>query len=169
MRRRTSGFTLIETIVYVGLVVLFVLLLVEIMIMMSTTYRKLVLARTLAESGAVAMERMTREIRIADDIDLPGSVLDQAAGRLRLYSSTESGIAQIVSFALENGRVNVYENDVLTGPLTTSHASTTKLQFHLFTDSRSKAIGIEMTVLAQYATEVQSKTFRTTVVLRNSL
>ncbi len=163
-----KGFSVVEMIIYVALLILFVILVVDTIILMSGSYRKLTLARTIATSAAVSMERMTREIRQSTDVDNAASSLDTSAGRLGLLTTDDSGAAETISFALENGRINVYENGVLSGPLTSASASTTVLRFHLYQSGASKAIQILMTLQAQNASETRTETFQTSVELRNS-
>lgn len=166
--KHKKGFSLVEMIVYVSLLALFLVLVVELIVVMSTSYRKLTLARTIAQAGVVSMERITREIRTATDVDLLQSTLDASPGRIRLYTTNESGFTQIISFALEDGRVNVYENDLFAGSLTSSKASTTALLFGLYDNGRSKAVSIDMTLEASKGEELRTESFRTTVELRNS-
>lgn len=167
--KKNTGFSLVEMIIYLAVLSMFSLLIVELIFMMTTSYRKLVLARTLANAGVVSMERISREIRTASDVDPANSLFDVNPGYLRLNTTDTNGLLHTVSFKLEDGRINIYKNETLIGPLTPSQASTTQLVFRLYTGSRSKAVGIEMIVEAESGDEVRSETFQTMIVLRNSL
>lgn len=164
-----KGYSVLELIIYMALLALFMLLVVNTILVMSGSYRKLSLSRTIANSAATSMERITREIRQATDVDVAQSILNAENGKLRLLTTNDDGYAQTVSFALNDGAINVYENDLLVGPLTKSFASTTALIFRVYSNLRSKAVSVEMTIQAQKGTEIKTETFNTTIVLRNSI
>ncbi|HEY4498459.1 MAG TPA: type II secretion system protein [Candidatus Paceibacterota bacterium] len=167
--KNNRGFSLIEMLIYLTVLTLFSVLVVGLIVAMMTSYRKLVLARTIADSAIVSMERMSREIRTATDVDLSGSQFDVSPGYIRLNTTDDNGLLQTISFKLESGRINVYKNDVLVGPLTPYRATTTVLVFRRYVGSRSKAVGIEMAVEAEHGNDVRSELFQTTILLRNSL
>jgi Tfp pilus assembly protein FimT len=167
-RVKNRGFSLVEMLVYVFVLTLFSLLVVESLLGMSGSYRRLVAARAIANSGVVSMERMTREIRNATDVNVLLSTLDAPSGRLHLVTSNDDGYMQNVSFALEEGVINVYRNDILVGPLTVGRASTTQLVFRVYESGRSKAVGIEMALEAASGSYIRTTPVTAFILLRNS-
>lgn len=166
--RTKKGFSIIETLIYISILAIFTVFVFELVILMSNSYKKVELSRTIANSAVISMERMTRDTRGAINLDQAGSVLGTNPGRLQLFTVDENGTNVTVAFRLESGRVNVYENDVLMGPLTSLQASTTELVFRLYTNSGAKAIGIEMTIEATRGPDTRSDSFKTTTLIRNS-
>src|SRR3989344_4042339 len=167
-RKSGAGFSVVEMVIYIGLVSLCLLLIIDLVVVMSSSYRKLTLARIVADSASFSMERITREIRVASDIDMAQSVFNTSPGRIRLQSADAGGYAQSVPFALEDGRINVYENDLLSGALTSNKASTTALVFTRFATATSTGLMVLMDVQASKGEDVRSAEFRTFVQMRNS-
>ncbi len=165
---REKGFSVVESIIYLALTALFMVLIIDTLVSISGSYRKLTLARVLSHSASVSMERMTRELRTASDIDPVGSVFDSDFGRVVLHTTDANGVVGTVLFALEDGAVVLYENGVLTGRLTTLSASTTSLFLHFYDNGTSEALSIDMTLEATRGDETRVESFRTMVTLRNS-
>lgn len=163
------GNSLVEMIIYIALLSLFVLLVVDVIVMMSWSYHRLVLARVISESSSLSFERITRELRTANNIDLAGSTLGASPGKITLQTSDTDGYAQTITFALENGVVNVYENGVLSGRLTQANATTTALTFSLYTGVTSKAVQVNMTIQAVSGIQIRTESFQTSIEMRNSL
>lgn len=166
--KRQKGFSAVEMVIYISLVSLCLLLVVNLVIAMSSSYRTLSLSRIVADSASFSMERITREIRLAYDIDVAQSVFDASPGRIRLQSTDTNGYAQTVMFALEDGRINVYEDDLLLGALTSNRASTTALVFTRFATTTSTGVMVEMNIQASKGGDSRSAEFRTFIQMRNS-
>ncbi len=163
-----KGFSIIETLIYISILAIFSVFVFELVILMSNSYKKVELSRIVANSAVISMERITRDIRGAVSMDQAGSVLGTNPGRLQLFTVDEDGANVTVAFKLESGRINVYENDVLMGPLTSLQASTTELIFRQYTNSGAQAIGIEMTVEATRGPDTRRDSFKTATLIRNS-
>lgn len=167
-KNNKRGFELVEMIVYVAVLTIFSLIIVQTIVAMSQSLREIRVARDISSSASLSMERITRELRTANDIDSAQSVLNDNPGKLMLLTTDISGTAQTVSFFLENGSVNLYENDILTGSLTSGRASTTKLIFRSLSNGKDKAVKVEMTIASMRGSYYRTENFYSTVILRNS-
>jgi Tfp pilus assembly protein PilE len=168
-KQKFGGFAFVELIIYIALLTAFSVVIVESIIGFSDSYRRLRASKLVSDSAAISFERITREIRDAHDFDLAGSVLNSNVGRLKLVAADLGGDAYFTTFALENGVVEVYENDVYKGPLTSKSASTTSLVFKVLEGVRTKAVHIEMSITATSGPHVRSENFSDTVILRGTI
>ena len=84
MKIPSRGFTFIEIIIYVAVLAVFSILVVDIILVLTESFGRFKTANRINSSAEVALERMVREIRLADDIDVSGSILNVSPGRLIL-------------------------------------------------------------------------------------
>src|SRR3989344_4982017 len=80
----SSGFSLIELIIYASILALILIVMVHTMFGIGSSYVNLKVMRNAENSAAVAMERMTRDIRDAESINLGASTLNAHPGKLML-------------------------------------------------------------------------------------
>src|SRR3989344_3225926 len=119
-----SGFTLVETLVYIAALVLLLVAVFGLVISLLRAYGAFARSRDLNVSAAVALERMGRDIRAAQSINLAASTLDAHPGRLTL---TEG--ATTTEFYLSSGTLHVRESGVEGGALTRPGVSVDTLIF----------------------------------------
>jgi Tfp pilus assembly protein PilW len=167
-----GGLSLVEIVVYLGIVTILTVAVVNSIIGLVTIYQKIKVVRQLRQSAVVAMDRITREIRNASSVDVGNSVLNTNPGSLQLNTVTPSG-TQTVKFTLtntgvNNGVIRVLENGVDKGPLTSGRASTTNLIFRQITTPYSQAVKIEMTMVASSSKFIRTAKFYDTIILRGS-
>ena len=126
------------------------------------SYNNLKIARNINNSIVTSLERMTRDIKMANDVVSLQSVFDIHPGKLVLQST-----ATTTEFYLSNGILRVKENTVDAGPLIQQESSIDNLVFRLLDNGTSKAVRIEMTMSITYKEIAKTKKFYSTVVLRN--
>lgn len=166
---KNKGVSIVESIIYISILALFTAVVMSALVGFSQSYRKLRTARIIATSATIALDRMVREFRIAESVDLVWSVLESDAGRVRLLTTDDDGYAHTVAFALEEGRLVLYEDDVLIGPLTSEHASTTKARFTRVSTPHSQALRVEVSITAGANEYLRTEDFIVAGQLRNSL
>ena len=159
---RKSGFSLIESLIYMAILSAMVVVVVNVLLITAKSYGNLKTSRNINNSIITSLERMTRDIKSADDIMVVDSVFDTHPGKLTLQSDTTT-----TEFYLSGGILRVKEDTVDTGPLTQQESSIDNLVFRLLDNGTSKAIIIEMTMSIVYKSVTKTKKFYTTVVLRN--
>ena len=96
--KKQKGFILVETIVYVILLGILCFTTVEILITMSRSYGRLRVSQNINHSAVVTLERLTREIRAGDSIDMGASTLNATSGVLMLNGTDDSGNPRTVEF-----------------------------------------------------------------------
>ncbi|MDB5259160.1 MAG: hypothetical protein JWO73_368 [Candidatus Taylorbacteria bacterium] len=158
---REAGFTLIEALVYISLLVVIMLLMVNTLLSFNDSYRKLGALRIAEHAGTDAMERMVRDIRAAASIDTANSTLGSTPGVLAL---TNTGTT--TKFYIQSGILKVDVNGAYSGPLTVSGASVTSLTFTQLTSSSTSAVKIDLTVTGTSGSVTKTKQYHSTVIMK---
>lgn len=168
---KKRGFTLVEMIIYVAFFAMLSIIAVNGTIVAMKSFYSLRLNQSINESATVALERMSREIRNAYDVDLTQSTLAPTSpGRLTLKTKDASGTDTTVEFYVDGAsQLNLKVGGVDNGPLVTKNVTLTNLVFWTITNTNSKAIKIEMTLHDSRATSAKSSKFYDTIVLRGSV
>jgi hypothetical protein len=137
-----------------------------IIIRVSTNIR---LARNLNISSRTAMERIIREIRLADSID-GTSTFGSHPGYLKLNTIDANNNPTTMEFFLTGSNLMIQEGASSPESLTSSNVTVSNLVFYQISPSTaSKAIKVEMTLTSILPNGQQkSEKFYDTVVLRRS-
>lgn len=162
------GFSLVEMLLYIALLSLSLLVVLQTLIMMVRAYGNLRATQHIEKDAGFGMERIVREVRDASDITDGESVFDTYPGELFLVTSTVGGTSRTVEFYLENGRLMLKEDGVVSGALTGTKSTVTNLVFRKIATIRSKGVKIEMTVESGSGRTEKSQDFFSTAVLRDS-
>jgi hypothetical protein len=120
------------------------------------------LTRSINSSAISSLERMTREIKSADDISVAGSVFDTHPGKLviNIGSTTRE-------FYIDTGVLKIKEDDVDKGAITRDGITVDSMVLKNLDNGTSKAIRIEMTLLGTHRNSTITKKFYSFAVLRN--
>lgn len=164
LNRRQKGFSLIETVIYVSLLAIILVVLINTIFTMNRLYRYLNLSRHIQTSAITALDRMVRDIRDAESVNVGASTLGTSPGVLTLNTTTSSNNPQTFQFFVSNGVLIVKQDEVDIGPLTLSDVVVDNLIFRHIVTGVSKAVKIEMTLKAGTSTA----NFYATAVLRDS-
>lgn len=164
---RQKGYSLVEAVIYTALVAAISILLVGCLFMMHRAFKETQSQRDLLDSAHTAMERMTREIRTASDINA-GSTLGTAPGVLLLDTTDSGGTAKTVQFSLSGTTLRLTDNGVYYGDLTTGKVSVNSLIFREIPTANGTAVRIEMTLESLRSPSDKTVTLYNTVALRGS-
>ncbi len=167
-RAAGAGFTLIEMMVYIGLLGLLLVAVLNVVGLVFGTYGSVENQNKLLTSGETAMERMSRAIRSASSINGAGSLLGASPGDLKLNTTDPSGNPATVEFSVQGGALDVAENGGTPSPLTDSAVSVQSLVFTSIQTANSQAVRISLALQTGASPSVASTTFYDTIVLRGS-
>lgn len=158
-----KGFTLIETLVYIAVLVLIGIAIVMTYLSLDAVLLRNEVERELTSTAEFTLERMLREIREADSIDAGLSTLGSSPGRLTLETTSTT-----TTFSVSGGRVYVSVNGTSVGPLTPSNVTVQSLIFRRYqsADTLMIRIGLSLRTQNKFATTV--RTYYTSAVLRGT-
>ncbi|MEK7574891.1 MAG: hypothetical protein AAB511_01540 [Patescibacteria group bacterium] len=151
-------------IIYLGLLALILVALVNMLLGMSKAYSYLKLSRHLQTSAITVLDRMVRDIRNAESVNVAQSTLGTNPGVLTLNTTTLAGGSQIFQFHVSGGVLRVKQDNVDLGPLTLSDITVSNLVFRLMDSGISESVKIEMTL----TTANRTANFYATALLRDS-
>lgn len=166
---KQKGFSLVETIIYVGATVLLATVVINSLLTVVRNQTDFQATRNLASSASVVLERLTREIRQAYDVSETNSTFGINPGKLSLLATDNEGTP--VSVYFEATSSNFYVQDMTNGfyPLLPSNIVASSVVFHLIDTGNSKAIKTELVLLeTSIKTATRTEKFYVTTVLRGS-
>ena len=165
---RSGGYTLVETVVYVGLVAVVLLAIVGTSYSISTSHKRAREYLDINSAAISAFSRFSRDIRRANTIDLPDSTLGASSGRLTLMMRKQDGSYDRTTFYLNADQVKVNQNGVYEGDVTQANMTVSNLTFRRFLIGTTTAMRIEMTIAPSASSTVPALNFYGTYVMRGS-
>ncbi|MCC2630346.1 MAG: hypothetical protein K0S38_155 [Candidatus Paceibacter sp.] len=165
--RHNQGFSLIEMLIYIAVLTIISLAVTSTVLSFTTSYRTLGVMRIVERSATDAMERMTREIRGATNVDTNNSTFGSNPGVLSLVT-TEDAVSTTTRFYVSSNTLKVDVNGIDIGPLTTNNVVVTNLVFTLATTTYTTAVKIDMTLQGTNGTAVKTESYHSTVILKGS-
>ena len=168
-RYTQKGISLLEALIYVAIVTLLTVVVVNTAVVMTTVSAKARLKRNVLSEGGLSVERITREIRLADSVDISGSTLGVHPGVLRLNTIVgfDDETPTTREFYLEDGTLMIKEGTSTAVPLT-SAVRVSRLVFYRTVASTSEAASVVLTAEDTFRGLLESHTFYSTSVLRRS-
>ena len=158
------GFSLVEMIIYVGLLALILVSTVSMLLGMSKAYRYVKFSRQIQSSALSALDRMVRDIRNSESVNTGESVLGANPGVLTLNTTTATSSPEILQFFVSNGTLRVKRDGGDLGSLTLSDVTVSNLVFQQMNTGVSQSVKMEMTLTSGTYTA----NFYATAVLRDS-
>lgn len=162
-----SGFTLLEILIYMSIFVVLSGVVITSFTIVVGTFSNSQTNRDLQESGSTTIERMAREIRQANTVNV-ASVLGSTPGRLELATTNASGTPITIRFILESNAINLYKDNVLSGNLLGQNIIATSLVFRKITTANGTAVKIEMTLQDNRGKDHRTANYYDTVILRGA-
>lgn len=163
---KSRGFSLVEMLIYIAILVLMLAVIMNIVISVVSSGRIIKALRTVENSALASLERITRETRQAESVNLASSVLDTNPGHLTLQGLDALGTPRTVEFYLSSGVLMFSEDGVEVGALTQADAQVTSLVFRRFSGPNAEGIRTEITIESGTSTHYRSNDFYSSVVLR---
>ncbi len=160
-----NGFTLIGIIIYIAIFFLFFVALVQFSQNIVLTAEKARVIHEVEQNARFALERITREIQSADDVNVGASTFESHPGVLSLADDTLANDPTV--FDVSDGRLRITEGAGSPILLTSSKVTVTNLVFtDLSITDRTKNIHISLTV--EHA-NAESITYTTSISIQNSI
>ena len=165
----SKGFSLVEMIIYISILSIVTAVLVATSASLLGTFSGLKAYEEIAHSSTVALERISREIRRAESVDVPASTLSSNPGALVLDTTDLSDIPTTVTISVVGGRIMLQESAIGTpSPLTTVGVTISNITFTHTIGTNTEGVLIELTAEKDVQGITSSRQFRTFVVLDGS-
>ena len=162
---RIRGFSIIEIIIYLAIFTTISILVINSFIIVIASFSAIRTNHDLIDSGSMASERMSREIRQAKSIDLVNSQTN-GGEVLQLNSTDLSGNNVIIKFIKEGNDLNLYKNGTLVGNLLTQNIVLNSVSFYRTSNTNSEGIKIKMMMQDTRGKANKIANFYDTVMLR---
>ncbi len=156
---KTRGFSLVEMLIYMAILVLMLAVIMNIVISVISSGRVIKSLRNIENSTLVSFERITREIRQAGSINTASSVLNTNPSELILNDVDSLGNPRTVRFYLSSGILMMSENGMVAGALTQNNAYVSSLVFRRFSGSNSEGIRTEISIESGTSTHYRTNNF----------
>lgn len=166
---RQKGFSLVEMIIYIAFFAVLSLVAMQATLTIMRSFYVIRLTQTINQSATVALERMSREIRNAYDVDDVASVFGVNPGSLTLRTEDASGANTTIEFFVSNNQLRIREGGVDKGVLLAKNVTVTNLVFRDITTLHSRAVKIEMTLRNTRAGDTRDLVLYDTIVLRGTI
>jgi len=124
---RTKGFTLIEFILYFGLVVIVIGAITTFSVDVLKTRSKTAVIAEVEQNMRFGLQRILKTVREASDLNVGASTLNSDNGSLSVDMVSASNTPTI--FDLSGGALRIKEGSGAATPLTSSNVTVTKLRF----------------------------------------
>lgn len=165
---KNRGYSLVEIIIYLAIFTSVSLVVINSLIVSMSSFSVVRSNRDILESGTLAMERISREIRNANSVATANSTLGSSPGTLELNTTDINDDPTTIKFTMANGAINLYAGGTLTGNLLGSNISVTSLIFRHIITTEGEAVKIEMTLSDTRTKQSNVEKFYNTVILRGS-
>jgi hypothetical protein len=163
-----KGVTLIEALFYVVVLTIASAVIVQMLLSMTATYKKIKVSRELESVGAITMEAMLREIRNGSAVVVGQSTFDVSPGTLTISGTDDGGIMYSVKFDVSNGSLRIAKNGGTPEELTSTIGKVESLVFKYLTNSNTEGVRIELVLKGTFGTVVKTEKFYGFAVLRGS-
>lgn len=154
---KQKGFTLIEMLVYIALLLLITSALIMTFLSLDDTLVRNQTERTLTQEASVTLEHLLHHIRRAD------YVIDASGNSLELYS-----VYGTTRYYLSGGIIMVEDASGHTGSLTTDSVSVRELEFTHFIGDNTDLVRVEMKLSAETKAASSTRAYFGSAVLRGS-
>jgi len=163
INKNNRGYTLIEMVVYIAVLAMFSIIIVFSLINVTKSFLEIRVERNVNNAALVSMDRIVREIRLSNSVDILNSTFGVNPGRLTL----NTGITT-VEFFVENDVLKMKEGGVLSGALIPSNIQIENLVFELITNGPVQAVKIDMSISDTRVSTTSTKNFNNTGLIRGS-
>lgn len=165
---KKNGYSLVEIIIYLAIFTTLSVLVINSFVIVLGSFNTTRSNRNLLESGSLAMERISREIRQASSVDIVNSTMGSNPGVLQLNNTNSGGAAMVMKFVVENGILNMYKDGVLVGNLLGQNILVDNLIFRHIATTNGEAVKIELTLEDSGSKISRVENFYDTIILRGA-
>ena len=161
-KKPNKGFTLVEMMVYLALLIVISISAVMALISFSDALQSYRTNQLLVRNGIAVLERFQTDVRSAQDVDMLNSTLGVSPGALRVLTG-----ATTTDFAIGGSVITVATNGVPQA-LTADTVTIDGLEFYVYDNLTTQMVRMQVTLTATVGVTTRTQTFNTAAVLRGS-
>lgn len=165
--KKISGFTLVELMVYMASLLALGSILIILVIQFYSLYREIVALPRADRTGLLLVDRITKEIRSANQIDLLNSQLNTTNGVFD-FDSVVNEVVVEKRFYLENGIVKYQENSDTPINLTSKNFIVSNFNFTSVNTAVSEAVRFNIELEFQSRNGTITRSYTGFAILRES-
>jgi type II secretory pathway pseudopilin PulG len=167
-KRLTAGFSLVELIVYFSMLGVITVVVISSIISLFKSYSTVKLEQDIEVSALQVFDKLTRDIRDADEIVTSQSSFGVPEGAIALTKIEDATTNTYVYYSASSS-IKLSKNGTYLGDLTQPGVFVNKFTAYEILGTSTHALKLEMNLQAtpRYGTSTISKNFYTTVQLRN--
>lgn len=157
-KTKQSGYTLLEAVIYLAILVMVILVVIGLLIVMISGQERVRMVRDINRSGALVLEKISREIRKADSVNLAGP------NSIELVNINDEGVMESIQFYGQEDNLWFGDGDAQDS-LLVENVVLSNLNFTQIDSGDSSLILISL-VLSHSRNLDKQEIFRTAVSLR---
>jgi len=146
MNNKQSGFSLMETVIYISLMTVLLFTLLSLIDSASRTYLISKSSRDIERSAVGVVAAFENQVNSASAIDIVNTKFDNATGSISLIAYDGAGHSTTTKIYLLNNQVFLDQNNIYVGPLSLSDVRVTNLTFRNMSTSTFNGFKVEMTI-----------------------
>jgi len=159
INKKNSGNTLIETLFYISLFAVLSIVLIDVMIIMTKSFKETRIQGELIQ-GSTILERISRELRQADDFSYGSNILT-------VNTKDISNNSKTVTFTFANPNIQIVDSVLGNlGNLNTANISVSGFVVSPITTIKGKAANLSLSIRSNNDSTNRIENFYNTVVLR---
>jgi type II secretory pathway pseudopilin PulG len=162
-RRREQGFTLIEMLVYIAILMIVVGGALTLIFALGGRLSEQRADQLVTKSAQATLDHMLYSIRSSDTINDANTSSLVSPGVLVLTQGTTTH-----KYGLTSGQVVYTKNGVVQGPLTDARVQVDELRFFVYDNVNTEMVRVEMTLTAMIGKATTTKSFSAGATLRGS-
>lgn len=167
-QKTQSGLTILEIVIYFGMLAALTVVVISSLMSLFKSYNVIKLNQNIETSAIQVMDKMTRDIRDADEVAIAQSSFGSPVSAVAVNITTDS-ITDTYRYYAASSTIKYSKNGVYLGDLTQPGVVVNSFTAHYINGTSTQAIKIELNLQATLRNETSpmSKNFYTTVQLRN--
>lgn len=166
-QKNSSGFTLVELLVYTTGLVLIGMILSLLIVQFYGLYKEIIILPRADRTGILLVDRITKEIRSASSVDAIESQFNTTQGVLDLNFVSNEVLTE-KKFFVESGIVKYQENDGETVELTSKDFNVSNFNFYFINTPVSNAVRLTLEIQFQTRNATETKSYTGFAILRES-
>jgi type II secretory pathway pseudopilin PulG len=169
-KNNKSGFSIVEIIIYFGLLAVISTLVTTNIISLFKNYNIARSNQEIEYNAINIIDKLTRDVRDAKNINIADSSFAVAEGSvsLNIASTTNNTASNTIKFYLNNNKVKYMKDGVDFGNISTNAVNVSNFKIYYISASSTEAIKVELTLdtVPHLNSTSISKNFYTTILLR---